>query len=162
MDTHIPNDQPVTAPKRKYFGALFDEYTPQVEAQLLRDCIMLMDVARKERYDEVVLVCQSDKPDQLLEAIGMRRVMIPTLTTEWLVYRTNADWPVAPEGTTLEVQRDLYVATKNVQMIAPDEAHDNGYYLPEQGRPCPDTISLDRPAPNGYIPVDPALTLIWS
>lgn len=161
MDTHIPNDQPVTSPKRKYFGALFEEYTPQVEAQLLRDCIVLMDVARKERYDEVVLVCESDKPDSLLAAIGMRRVMIPTLTTEWLVYRTKQDWPTAPEGTTLEVQRDLYVGVKGPNMMVPDASSD-GYYLPPQGRICPDTISLDRPAPNGFIPIDPALALIWT
>lgn len=163
MDTHVSNDKPVTQqPKRKYFGAIFDEYTPQVEGQLLRDCIVLMEVARKQRYDEVVLVCESDKPDQMLSALGMRRVVISTLANEWLIYRTKEDWPVAPEHATFEVQRDLYVAKKDVKLTVLDEAQSDGYYLPPQGRLCPDSISLTRPAPNGYIPADPALILIWT
>lgn len=162
MDTHSPIGESLDAPKRKYFGAIFDEYTPQVEAQLLRDCIVLLEVARKQRYDEVVLVCESEKPDALLAAINMRRVTIPTLTTEWLVYRTQEQWPMVPEGATLEVQRDLWVPTKNVQLTVMKDAQSEGYYLPPQGRISPDTISLLRPAPNGYIPADPALMLIWS
>jgi hypothetical protein len=161
MDTHSM-DQAVKPIRRKYFGVIFDDYTPQVECQLLRDCLVLLEVARKSRYDEVVIVCDNDKPDKLLDSLGMRRVPTKTLTKEWLIYKTKPDWPEDPDDSRLVVQRDLYVKIKKIDLKVLKDTQTDGYYLPPQGRISPDTISLLRPAPNGYQPVDPALILIWT
>ena len=81
----------------------------------------------------------------------------------WIVYKTEEQWPVEPEWATTVVQRDMWVKPKDpliLREVDGDEA--NGYYLPPQGRLSPDTISLERPAPNGYIPLDYAAIMVWS
>jgi len=139
---------------------IFDEYTPQVEAQILRDCQALLSAAGRD--EEIVIVCESDKPTRVLDAIGMR--MIPTLPLPktWILYKTQEYWPTEPEWATTVIQRDLWQSVKEQKLLQVDEKDSNGYYLPPQGRLSPDTLSLERPAPNGYVPVDPSMIAIWN
>lgn len=147
----------------RYIGCIFDSYTPQVEGQLTRDIIALTGLAAKRHADEeIVIVCDSDKPDRLLDALNVRRVPTAQLARTWLVYRTNEDWPEVPEFARTVIQRDLFVKVRRNTMRINGPAQSEGYYLPPQGRPRPDKIGMVRPAPNGYVPVDPALILLWS
>lgn len=148
--------------KSRYIGVKFDEYTPQVEGQLTRELIALQGVAAKRHQDEeVVIVCDSDKVDSIISAFGIRRVPTEHLAKTWIIFRTGEEWPVEPEHAVTVIERDLFQAIKEPNLTQLDEDHTNGYYLPPQGRPAPDTIGVLRPAPNGYSPVDPALILLW-
>jgi hypothetical protein len=144
----------------QYVGVTFTMYTPQMESQLLRDLLTMLEMARST-VDELVLVSDSLKMDRLLAGLGMRRVPTLQLAKLWISYRTEEEWPEEPEWATTVIERDLFVPVKDGAMTILDEAHSNGFYLPPQGRLCPDTISLERPAPNGYIPIDTNLFVIW-
>lgn len=149
--------------KPRYIGVVFDDYTPQVEGQLTRDVIALTQLAAKRNADEeIVIVCESDKPDRLLEALNVRRVPTLQLARTWLVYRTKEDWPEVPDFALTVIQRDMLVKVRRNTLRVNSEQESDGYYLPPQGRPRPDKISMMRPAPNGYSPVDPALIMLWS
>jgi hypothetical protein len=141
-------------------GIIFDDYTPQVESQILRDCQALLSVA--DRDEEIVIVCESDKPQQVLTALGIRQVPTGQLAKTWLLYKTKEFWPDTPEWAVNVIQRDLWQRKKELQLLQVDEEEANGYYLPPQGRLSPDTLSLERPAPNGYVPVDPTMIAIWN
>jgi hypothetical protein len=153
--------QPQSSERRQYFGVIFDAYTPAVESQMLRDVMSLQRVAQNCKR-ELVVVCESDKPDRMLSAIGCRRVPTTQLTKSWIMYKTKQDWLAEPEDSEVVIPRDLYVPVKRGKLRVLDESHSNGYYLPPQGRLSPDTISLLRPAPNGYVMCDPWLVLNWS
>lgn len=156
----VPYSKGMDALKKVYVGIIFDEYTPPVEAQILRDCMMLQHTASSS--EEVVLVTDSNKVDRLLDSIGMRRVPTAKLAKLWILYKTQEYWPEAPEWATTEVQRDMWVAKKDPKILREvDEAESNGYYLPPQGRLSPDTLSLERPAPNGYVPTDPSIFMVY-
>lgn len=154
------NDSTSRIDKIQYVGVAFTMYTSQMESQLFRDILRLLDVARNT-VDELVVASDSTKMDRLLDGLGVRRVPTIQLAKLWISYRTEEDWPEEPEWATYVVERDLYVPIKDGAMTILDEAHSNGFYLPPQGRLCPDTISLERPAPNGYIPIDTSIFLIW-
>jgi hypothetical protein len=156
----VPYAKGTDATKRVYIGVIWDEYTPQIESQILRDCMAMQHIT--DRDEELVLVTQSDRPDNVLSALGMRSVPTLKLATTWIVYKVGEQWPKTPEWAKTEIQRDLYQPKKDLKLLQVDEEEANGYYLPPQGRLSPDTLSLERPAPNGYIPVDPSLIAIWS
>lgn len=148
-------------PKVKYFGIVFSEYTPAVEGQLLRDCLQLMDVAR-HKVNELVMVCPDPAPERMLNALGLTLLSHHEGVRDWVMYRTEKDWPIEPDNARTIVQRDLFMSLKDKNMMVLDDRQSGGYYLPPQGRLSPDTLSLLRPAPNGYIPTDPALLMLWS
>lgn len=118
---------------RKYWGLLFDDYTPQVEAQILRDCMGLIDVARNH-YDELVIVCEDERPSRMLSAIGLRVVPLPHLAKSWNVYKTKEDWPTAPEWATTIWERDLWQKQAEPKLRVKDPEHSNGYYLPPRDK----------------------------
>ena len=145
---------------RVYVGLLFEDYTPSVEGQILRDCLALQQALAPN--EELVLVCESNKPDAVLNSLGLRRVPTVQIASIWIIYRTKEQWLAPPENCTTEIKRDLYVQIKNSKILREvDEQESTGYYLPPQGRLSPDTLSLERPAPNGYIPIDPSIFMIW-
>jgi len=121
--------QPSRSERRQYFGVIFDEYTPAVESQMLRDCMALQRVAQNSKC-ELVIVCESDKPDRMLQAIGLRRVPTITLTKSWIMYKTKDEWMEEPEGSDVVIPRDLYVSVRKNKLRVLDEEHTNGYYLP--------------------------------
>lgn len=156
----VPYPKGTAASHRVYVGVKFDEYTPGVEGQLMRDCMQLQRTAGPD--EEVVIVCDSDKVDRTIEALGLRRIPTAKLAKLWILYKTQEFYPEAPSWATTEIQRDMWVRQKDPNILRQvNEEEANGYYLPPQGRLSPDTLSLERPAPNGYIPVDPSLIMVW-
>jgi hypothetical protein len=147
-------------PRIFYIGVTYTKYTPAVEGQMLRDCLTLLANARHQ-YSEVVVVGLDKQPERMLSGLGLTLLVKPELAKDWIAYRTEEHWPEEVENTRTLIQRDLYVPKADPKMVVLDDARNNGYYLPPQGRLAPDSISLLRPAPNGYIPVDPALLMIW-
>jgi len=133
MDTHSSETGVDIEPDKestiKYYGILFDDYTPPVEGQILRDCLALQNIAGHS-VDELVIVCESEAPDSLLKALGLRRVGDPSLTDDWIVYRTQEEWPEPPDNATTVTQRDLWVQLGKENLTVMDEQHTNGYYLP--------------------------------
>ena len=123
--------QPRSKERRQYFGVIFDDYTPAVEGQLLRDCLALQRVAQNKNT-ELVIVCESDKPDRLLNGLGIRRVPTPSLTKSWVMYKTKESWMPEPEDADVVVPRDLYQPVKKNKLRVLDEQHSNGYYLPPE------------------------------
>lgn len=144
----------------KFFGVLYDEYTPAVESQMLRDCLIMMNVAR-HKYRSLIVVCPDPAPDRMLAGLGLERESDPSRTRDWISYRTEEDWPQTPPGARNVIQRDLYMPKPSGPTMQVVE-NDNGYYLPPQGRLSPDTISLLRPAPNGYAYAPPEMLLLWT
>lgn len=121
--------QPEKNGRRQYFGVVFDAYTPQVESQMMRDVMALQRVAQNSRR-ELVLVCESDRPDRMLAAIGCRRVPTVELTRSWIMYKTKENWMEEPENSDVVVPRDLYQPVRRGKLRVLDESHSNGYYLP--------------------------------
>jgi hypothetical protein len=116
-------------PKIFHIGVQYQDYTPAVEGQMLRDCLALMANARN-RYTEVVIVGFDDQPKRMLSALGLTLLVKPELTHNWITYRTREDWPEEPENTHTLIQRDLYVPTADPKMTVLDDLRNNGYYLP--------------------------------
>lgn len=112
----------------KFFGVLYDEYTPAVENQMLRDCLILINVAR-HKYSNLMIVCPDSAPDRMLAALGLEREPDPTRTNDWISYRTREKWPQTPPGARNIVQRDLYMPKPKGPIMEVVE-NDNGYYLP--------------------------------
>jgi hypothetical protein len=128
----------------KFFGVIYDEYTPAVEGQMLRDCLIMMNVAR-HKYRNLIVVCPDPAPERMLNGLGLDRESDPSRTQDWISYRTQEDWP------RNIIQRDLYVPKPSGPQMQVNEDGNNGYYLPPQGRLSPDTISLLRPAPKQFL-----------
>lgn len=145
----------------KFFGVIYDEYTPAVEGQMLRDCLIMMNVAR-HKYRNLIVVCPDPAPERMLNGLGLDRESDPSRTQDWISYRTGEDWPQEPPGARNIIQRDLYVPKPSGPQMQVNEDGNNGYYLPPQGRLSPDTISLLRPAPNGFAYAPPEMLLLWS
>ena len=120
--------------QKHYFGVVFDAYTPQVEAQMLRDTLALQRVSQNLNR-ELVIVCESDKPDRMLSGLGCRRVPSPDLTKSWIMYKTGEQWMEEPEDSEVIVPRDLYQPVRKGKLRVLDEAHTNGFYLPPRKTP---------------------------
>jgi hypothetical protein len=133
----------------KFMGVLYDEYIPSVESQMLRDCLIMMNVAR-HKYRNLIIVCPDPAPERMLNALGISRESDPSRTQDWISYRTQESWPQEPPGARNIIQRDLYVPKPSGPQMQVNDPGINGYFLPPLGRLSPDTISLLRPAPNGY------------
>jgi hypothetical protein len=99
-----------------------------VEGQMLRDCLIMMNVARN-KYRNLIVVCPDPAPERMLNALGLEREADPSRTNDWISYRTQDKWPQEPPGARNIIQRDLYVPKPSgPQMQVLDNA--NGYYLP--------------------------------
>lgn len=140
-----------------YFGLCWDKYTPAVEGQIARDMIALSSNKRPE----VNLIACVIEPDanQLLASMNIKYIPNMVAAKLWILYKATFDNDVdAPEHATTVIVREL--AVKDAKgSLSTDEF--NGFYLPEQGRWGPDSISMHRPAPNGYAPPDPQLIMLW-
>jgi hypothetical protein len=147
-------------PRIKYFGVVYTDYTPAVESQMLRDCLAIQNVARTT-HNEVVIVSGRPEPERMLAALGLTLLGHHEKCRDWISYRTEEEWPQEPENARNLILRDLWMPVKEGTMTVLNDGQNNGYYLPPQGRLSPDTLSLLRPAPNGYSFPDPSLFIIW-
>lgn len=146
-------------PNILHWGIVYDRYTPAVEGQIVRDLILVINKARGE-YSDVIVVCESDEPRRAVEALGVDLDNTVELAKYWVQYKTGERWPTVPGNASAIVQRDLYQKPAKVRMDP--SGRDKGFFLPEQGKPNNNYLTLNRPAPNGYAPVDPILVSLWT
>lgn len=141
-----------------YFGVQWDKYTPQVEAQLTKDMIAMLDQAQKMRL-KLVIVTESNEADRVLLVLGVKRIPLSTFATMWILYRTIKDSAIpVPEHAINVLVREMYVT------VAPpvlDDGRHAPYALQPQGRVAPPRLGVNRPAPNSTAKPDYALILLW-
>lgn len=121
-------------------GIVYDEFTDQVQLQILRDLMLL---ARSWEF------CIYD-PDRkinpaVLDAAGL--VLTEAAPKLFLVYKTGPTWPSVPEGVST-VRRDLMPHPADLKI---DPNPHVGYFLKEQGRDSANLTEryLGRSAPRG-------------
>lgn len=149
---------------------LYDKYTPQVEAQILKDFIALTsDIAGKD--DQFVVISDRIDSEKVLSSLGVRLCTFETadetaLRSVSIVLRYKAEsyYPEIP-GVLSEkaefaiVDRDMQMRSSN-QVIELDEKPNPT--LKEQGRPYVSPIDRLRSVrPNGPIFPDPAVIFLW-
>ena len=141
-----------------YFGVKWDKYTPQVEAQLTKDLIAMVDQAQTLKLN-LVAVCESSEADRVFLSMNVRRLPLSTFATMWLLYKTHRDSDVEmPEHAKRVLIREMFTT------VAPptiDTGRHSGYSLAPQGRVAPPRIGVNRPAPNSTAKPDYALILLW-
>lgn len=142
----------------KKVGIVWDNYTSAVEAQICRDIIALINQPGQSA-DTIVVCSEFDRADRLLAALGVRRIPMESLASLWLVYKTMEYPVIAPEHATEVVVRDFWspIVDGNI-----DPEARNGYYLKRGDRPIPNQLNMRKPPPSAYIPIDPALVLLYS
>ncbi len=116
-------------PRIKYFGVVFDDYTPAVEGQMLRDCLAMQHVARHS-HNELVIVSARPEPERMLAALGLTLLGQHPHCRDWISYRTGEEWPQEPQDARNLILRDLYVPIKGDTMQVLNDGQNNGYYLP--------------------------------
>ena len=149
---------------------LYDKYTPQVEAQILKDFIALTtSVAGQD--DQYVVISDRIDAEKVLSSLGVQLITFETASESdiksvsiVLRYKVGdyfTDIPdVVYENAKYEiVDRDLKVRTVNQPMdldVKPNPT------LKEQGRPYVSPIDRLRSVrPNGPIFPDPAVIFLW-
>ena len=143
---------------RVYVGLAWDEYTPAVQAQLVRDVMALKEKTNKWPGSKLVVVSPKPDADAVLVQLGVPRVPNRALATFWRVYEVLTEPDLPDNAETISI-------CKVTQKTTPAPLRLNrwgGFMLQEQGRPYGDTSLINRPAPNGYAPVSPALVSIWT
>lgn len=143
---------------RFHFGLVWDHYSPAVEAQIVRDVIAMQNFGGN-RPLELICCCEASNADPVLRSFSIKRIPTTGLATMWIGYSTTLDEEVEfPEHAKVVIKRDLAIQQSEPYLR---DIERPGYYLPEPGRIGPDSLSIHKPAPNGYGFVDPAIVLLW-
>jgi hypothetical protein len=135
-------------------GFAFDEFTDDVQAQLVRDLIILLGDWDFSVSDPNMVLNQP-----LLDQLGVVRADANAQPTLVLVYKVGPNWPEVKLSIP-QVKRDLS-PEDNGQVL--DCNPHVGYYLNEQGREGANRTEqyLNRAYPKGKGLVNPMVTLIW-
>ncbi len=121
-------------------GILYDEFTDQVQLQILRDLILLA------RSWELCIYDPGHEIDPaLIDASGL--TLTDAAPKLFLIYKTGQTWPSAPDGV-VTVKRDLMPHPADLKI---DPNPHVGYFLAQQGRDGANLTEryLGRSAPRG-------------
>lgn len=149
---------------------LYDKYTPQVEAQILKDFIALTTCVAGQD-DQYVVISDRIDSEKVLSSLGVQLITFETASESDLKsvsiilrYKVGDSYPEVPDvlyekATFVTVDRDLKVRTVNQPIdmdVKPNPT------LKEQGRPYVSPIDRLRSVrPNGPIFPDPAVVFLW-
>lgn len=142
----------VTDNTKNVVGFAFDEFTDDVQAQLVRDLLILLGT-----WDVVISDPDMMLTDELLSQLGVvRSGDAPTLQ---LVYKVGNSWPETISGIPT-VKRDLRPDSIGPCLNGEDHV---GYYLKPQGRESSNRTEqyLNRAYPKGKGVVNPLVTMTW-
>lgn len=140
----------------KYLGILYDKYTPPIESQITKDLI-----AFKYYYGNDITVCTKN-PNDIARALAALRIKVISdisLPKVFIVYKTGEEFPETPDNCQEIIERDFYVDKANIELTSDPE--NDGYFLPEYGKPYISNMSRLHYRPNGYVPIDPSIRLLW-
>lgn len=126
-----------------YLGIVYDKYTPAVAGQIARDLIALDSYAHNV---EIVVVSDKDDADPILRSLGISRVPELNMARLFRVYVVD-EMPDVPAHCEDEIVHD-FRDTPQPAYLNPDH-EDQGYSLPEDGRPIPEGLGLNKPSPSG-------------
>ncbi len=148
-------------------GVVWDNYTPAVEAQLLKDILALQAEATKWPGTELQIACRSSAVDRLLAVLHVIRSSDLSDVNIWRTYQTGADRVHLPEDVTASYEQVsecvLYVPPKpnrnNLQVIKDDP----GYALKQGGRDY-GYNPFDKPPPSSdqMYSRDPLVNYVWT
>lgn len=125
----------------KSVGIVYDQMTTDVQAQIVRDFLILSC-----EFDDLGYLDPSGQVDtSIMEELGVPKgVGIPEL---YIVYKTGKVWPTTDRSVE-RVERDLSPPNANITLSGEPRI---GYYLKEQGRPGANLTEryLNRSHPQG-------------
>lgn len=137
----------------KTVGLIWDTYTPQVEAQIVRD-VIAMQSSTGNRPAQLRIWCLPDAM-RAITALGVEAGTSEDVTL-WVTYKTGEEPVDAPEDALEIIERDLYVPHKESTL---DDNPHSGYYLRPQGRIVNNKIRQLMPKHSG--PTNPILVMLW-
>lgn len=130
-----------------------DEYTDDVQAQLIRDLLILSGNWDVALWDPKNLVDQSLLDQLAIEKAGGSKISL------CILYKTGDDWPEAPSDVGTTVERDL-----KPDDTSPGLRKDSvGFFLRPQGRGETNRTQhyLNRAYPKGKGIVNPLVQTMW-
>lgn len=138
-------------------GLEWDNYTPQVQAQIVKDLIAIRD---QPNCRNLVVYYEKDEPELagMLRALNIKRTPSKVLAGLWVLYQTGPNELEAPEHAKEVVVRDMQVHGVDPNIL--DTNEQAGFYLAPQGRNISPTLDLNRPMPNWY-PGGPTPDIVW-
>ena len=129
-----------------------DEFTQDVEAQLVRDLMLL-----KGRWDITFVDPSNSLPDEILNLIEVQKgAGTPDFC---LRYKTGEEWPEV-HGDIPVFERDLCPTEEDRKLHLEPRV---GFYLRPQGKGVTNRteLYLNRARPRGQGVVNPLVTLMW-
>lgn len=128
-------------------GLIWDFYTPQVQAQIIKD---LIAIKNQPQCRDLMVYYEKDEPElaSMLRAIQVNRTPSKVLAGLWVIYQTGVNQLEAPEFAKEVVYRDMQIHGTDPDIL--DTAEQSGFYLAPQGRNISPTLDLNRPMPSWY------------
>ncbi len=138
-------------------GLWWDDYTPAVEGQVVRDIIALQSQGPQKM--QIMAICRDDSADRTLDALGVKRGVTHALASLWIAYKTGPEEVEVPEHAETVIVRDLFVDRKENLL---DPTPRPGYFMAPQGRVKGPSSIYTKPMPTHSGPTDPMVILLWS
>lgn len=136
-------------------GLLWDEWTPQVESQLLRDVMALQDDIN---IGKRLVVSTGPEADRVLRAVDVPNIgPLSKEATFWRLYQTGESPPEAPEWATDSLVQILYQKVNNQHFL---DKRDSEIFLPNRQRDVNYDPFARRPIHPGVAPESPWLVLL--
>lgn len=146
-------------PQTDYYviGLLWDEWTPQVESQLTRDVLALLDEADKWP-GQGLAVSTGEEANRVLRALNVPNVgPLSKQATFWRLYQTQEAPPQAPEWAKDQLVQVLYQKTANVRFA---DKSNQEIYLRDRTRDINYDPFSRRPMHPGVSPESPWIVLL--
>lgn len=144
-------------PSIHVLGFYWDQYTPQVEAQLTKDLIGLQEAVTKWP-NSVMKVSAGPEAARVIAALNLERAD-PREAKIWRTYKTGARRVAAPEWAETVIPFDLSIKKSDSNIIK--KGPHSGYALKEFGRSNGFDPFNRRPATTKWATSDPLVTMIW-
>ena len=144
-----------------YIAISYDNYTPEVEAQIVKDFLALQTFTNNTQF---YCIAPDIRPQAALSALDVRLADQGHASGTYIRYKVGknyAEHPAYVKPKAEVIDRDLYKPKDNINLLTIKENHP-GHYLPQLDRPNISTIDMIRmPSTNGTIPPNPALIFLW-
>lgn len=138
-------------------GFQWDEYTPQVEAQLTKDLIALNQAVT--RWPGSIFKASAGlEAHRIIAALNIE-LALPEEARTWRTYQTTHDRVQVPDWAEDVIACDLSVKHSNSNVIS--RGPHNGYALKEFGRMDGYYPFKRRPPNTKWATSDPLVTMIW-
>lgn len=139
-------------------GFLWDDYTPQVEAQMAKDLIALNKAVTRWPGD-VMLVRAGPEAHRLIASLDLQLGTTDESAKIWRTYLTQGRRLRAPDWATTVISCDLTVRKSESNKL--ERGPHSSYGLKEFGRMDGYDPFRRRPPQTKWATTDPLVTMIW-